>query len=376
MRRLWCIMCLLLSVQAARAIHCGSEPAASDRRYDAVGGILTVQNPNVFGSAVLIAPNMILTAAHVVHNKAGLEPGWPEYPQSYYKVRFRRLPDGTLGNYDATVHHWISLAPSVTQDDLGDAVVGVLDQPISTNHIVPMRISHRRYPVSGTAGRDPCSVRIAGWGLDENGQNGHLRTAATNTLVNQIGRVYDDQVFYPTFSAQGCPQPGPDLGDSGGAIAIEDCFGQPILIGVIRTPELGNSLYKAFGIPGFGRILFDPSFNFLDLNGDGLLTNKDRNAFLSAYVGAIGYRGLCSDFNDDGTLTHQDYLAFMQAFMAANGTYCPADANLDGVVNASDFDAFRTAYDNHLPQADLDFDGQFTQSDWAIFVQAYSQGCP
>lgn len=53
---------------------------------------------------------------------------------------------------------------------------------------------------------------------------------------------------------------------------------------------------------------------------------------------------------------------------------CPADLNLDGVVDDADFVAFATAYDAYLSfDGDVDFDAKTDDADFVIFAAAYDE---
>jgi hypothetical protein len=57
--------------------------------------------------------------------------------------------------------------------------------------------------------------------------------------------------------------------------------------------------------------------------------------------------------------------------------HCPADFNLDGVLNFFDVSEFIIAYNNQDPRADLapPF-GVFNFFDVAAFIALYNAGCP
>ncbi|MBL8760223.1 MAG: hypothetical protein JNL50_02890 [Phycisphaerae bacterium] len=55
--------------------------------------------------------------------------------------------------------------------------------------------------------------------------------------------------------------------------------------------------------------------------------------------------------------------------------YCPADVDQNGFVNADDFDAFASAFDDADPAADFNRDGYVNGNDYDLFAGAFDVGC-
>lgn len=56
-------------------------------------------------------------------------------------------------------------------------------------------------------------------------------------------------------------------------------------------------------------------------------------------------------------------------------SFCPADMNHDNNLSASDFDAFRVAFENAQPSVDFDHNGLLNANDFAAFMNTYAVGC-
>jgi len=401
MRRVFCLFAiiagLLAAAPAARAIVNGQEPAANDRRFDAIGGVTLTQwtsEHNLFCNATLIAPDLVLTAAHCVTNEGGQSSPYVEPPDYYYTVRFRRHPSGELGSienpqwfHDVRVVRWISIAVSTGHSVSADALLGVLETPVT--HIEPLRVAHNRYPVALHPDRSLTTpVVVAGWGWTgpefAQGERGRLRVATVTLLATNGDPAFarSENIQYPgAKNPNGCLC-GPNKYDSGGPNIIEDCWGNLVIIGVITGADFGvegtssgPSIFAAANTAGFGELVFTPPLSSLDLNHDSVLTHADYVLFMNGYINAAGYRGLCSDFNDSGTLSGKDRVAYILALTAAGGTYCAADVDLDGQLTEADFDTFDALFALHDPRADIDLNGDFNADDHSAFMTAFGLGC-
>ena len=145
MRRCTLLLAALLCLAApAAAMTSGRPPAQTDRRFDAVAGFTRTEWAginNIFGNAVLISPDRIVIPRHLINeqfrNRASVD-GAP----AEYTVRFRRRPDGGLGDLAdlSTFHHvrireWVFPAGRAEKDDIA---IGILETPVL--HISPMVI--------------------------------------------------------------------------------------------------------------------------------------------------------------------------------------------------------------------------------------------
>lgn len=229
----------------ASAIVNGKAPDADDTRFDAVASHYWT-NP-VFrrdktgtgwsGCAVLIAPDVVVTAKHVLVAPRALEafskPG-------RFTVRFRRHADGTLGSEaggaDSYHHVWVERWVDVPDADLA---IGFLAEQVE--HIKPARV---------LIDNDPFEQRacvIAGWGSTSRfkGANGprpglrignnkatadgqllRFRTSRTEQRADQHG------FMMPYFIED---HPVVNMHDSGGALFILDKQGRPVLAGILAT---------------------------------------------------------------------------------------------------------------------------------------------
>jgi len=155
-------LALGLTSTQSHAISSGNAVAPTDSRFDAVGGF-TLRSwagiNNVFGNATLVAPDRIILPRHLINSSYKNRRSVDGAP-SQYVVRFRRSPDGTIGNINAptTFYHvgiqsWILPAG---RNDADDVVIGILETPIY--HIQPMQLDFR-----AKISRNQ-SVTLASWG--------------------------------------------------------------------------------------------------------------------------------------------------------------------------------------------------------------------
>jgi hypothetical protein len=54
---------------------------------------------------------------------------------------------------------------------------------------------------------------------------------------------------------------------------------------------------------------------------------------------------------------------------------CPADVNGDGMVSPTDFNAWINAFNNNLPECDQNGDNNCTQTDFTAWISNYNEGC-
>ncbi|MBS0196580.1 MAG: hypothetical protein JSR77_07465 [Planctomycetes bacterium] len=151
-----------LTVACTLGITAGRAPVATDARFDAVAGFTRFEwrdINNVFGNATLISSDRVVLARHLINEnyktRTSVDP-----PASDYMVRFRRKPDGSLGDvndpttfYQVRVKEWI--LPQ-TRGDVDDIAIGVLETPVT--HIRPMPID-----LKPRLGKNVRAI-IASWG--------------------------------------------------------------------------------------------------------------------------------------------------------------------------------------------------------------------
>lgn len=163
------IVGLLCSCLSAQGVVGGSPVPSSDRRFDAVGLLITDQpwapcGGWVSGSCTLIGPNLVLLARHSVEDA---QRRLPANGGRTIKVRFRRGVDGAANSHygaGAAVDCAGGFQEIFIQTFQGnpwpgiDMVVGVLEQvPMG---ITPMAIAPSHVMTAGE------SITLAGWGFD------------------------------------------------------------------------------------------------------------------------------------------------------------------------------------------------------------------
>lgn len=251
---------LLLLVAAflalpARAIVNGAEPAEDDTRFDAVAAFSRtawlIENPgdnhvhNWFGNGVLIAPDVVLIARHLLPNngQVALRPG-------AFAVRFRRHADGSLGSQDKGVesYHQVRVRRWVLADRF-DLALGILEEPVE--HIAPVKVLLDSPPVQARR------AMLAGWGSvspwqGNPGPRPGLRIGE-NTVTSRAAFIaLDSSRTEQREDANGQRKAYyidqnsvVNMHDSGGSIFIFDDNDQPVLAGIISTYTGGTWLPAA-----------------------------------------------------------------------------------------------------------------------------------
>lgn len=239
----------------AQAIVNGSEPAEDDTRFDAVAAFSQtawlIENPgdnhvhNWFGNGVLIAPDVVLIARHLLPNngKGGQRPGT-------YAVRFRRHADGSLGSRDKGVdsYHQVRIREWVVAEHF-DLALGILEEPVT--HIQPVGLLLDNQPLHNRR------AMLAGWGSESRwvgnagpriglriGENAvssrasfiALDSARTEMRENEKGERKAYFIDERTVI---------NMHDSGGSIFVFDPEGKPVLAGIIATYSGGTWLPAA-----------------------------------------------------------------------------------------------------------------------------------
>lgn len=157
------LLCALgLTTTQAHAVSSGTVVAPNDSRFDAVGGFTLREWSginNVFGNATLIAPDRVILPRHLINstykNRRSVDGA-----ASQYVVRFRRSPDGTIGNintpstfFHVGIQSWIL---PTGRNDADDVVIGILETPVF--HIQPIQLDLR----AKLSRNQP--VTVASWG--------------------------------------------------------------------------------------------------------------------------------------------------------------------------------------------------------------------
>jgi hypothetical protein len=250
------IAALAFAAPPARAITHGLAPAASDRRFDAIAGVTLAQwenSTNTFGSGVLIAPDRVILPRHLINTQA-FNPASPDGSPADFSIRFRRRPDGTLGNEQdpTTLHHvrvarWIVLARRGFSDDVA---IAVLATPVT--HIPPMAMELR--PQLRRTGE---LVAIGGWGPDENQQRGTLRlgTFRLSQLTRSSVQFQSVEANFsgPYFgdASRGTPAAPAQviMNDSGSAVMQVASNGTVRLVGLVTTTTAGPGVAQLHHTP-------------------------------------------------------------------------------------------------------------------------------
>ena len=162
------VLAMVLLVSRAGAVVDGRPAPYNDRRFDAVGLVLTVQpwapcGGWISGSCTLIAPNMVMLAKHSVQRS---DQTLPPAGQHSHRIRFRRAANGTAENHFAgnstdctTPNQEIYIDRFVACPLAGvDIVLGILEsEPVG---ITPIGVD-----ISFGFGRGH-AITLAGWGYD------------------------------------------------------------------------------------------------------------------------------------------------------------------------------------------------------------------
>lgn len=348
--RIVAVALALNAAPSAFAIVNGTAPATDDRRWDAVCGAVNLisggeclEGPPTSehatsGSGVLIMPDKVVTARHVLP-----QPTCGTTSACMW-FKFRRLSNGTVGDFYARVASW-EIATCGCPDpliicglsqDLCDVAIATLETPIS--HIKPIRVDLDP-DLSDT---DDCApepsaetyVALAGWGrggatnpttglCDINNVRilrrtpiASVKTGVTPSFLSSIPIASNPGAACPSQS--NCPSSGfvasqcsGAEGDSGGAIVFEDPTTCELRMIALLTGGCGNPLLGA---------------------------HDDLPNGLSIPV----YAGCPADLNYDGQVGGLDVAILNAAWGAcatscvSPSTFCEADLNHSGTVNGTD----------------------------------------
>jgi hypothetical protein len=223
--------------QSALGISNGTAPAEGDTRFDAVGALSydhylgqdeagnNLSDNYWFCTAVLVAPNTILTAAHCGHNDG----------RDNYMVRFRRQVDGTLGTLEAgaeSYYHARVVSWDLSHADT-DFVIGYLEDDVS--HISPIPTITR-----GHQNMVDTPFLHAGWGLEA--PNGSQRELLL--CDNRVRFTHEGTVLTLMGLANHC---GVQMHDSGSPLLVEDGGGDLRVIALTTSPGFGVSTQQFDG---------------------------------------------------------------------------------------------------------------------------------
>lgn len=253
-----CLLVMSLLAVPALAVVNGEAPAEDDKRFDAVGAFSKTQwltdtprNNNAhnwYGAAVLVAPDVVLTARHLLppNIRNGQSQG-----EGQLMIRFRRHTDGTLGSRDRgpDSYHQVPVMRWV-QFDRGDLALGILAKPVE--HIEPAALL-----LDDEELVEARRCTLAGWGSTSHWQGNKqprpgLRVGDnTATRMRMVIRI--DSYQTETREAENGQRRRyviddnavPNMHDSGGSIFLYDEDGKPILAGIISSYTAGTYLPAA-----------------------------------------------------------------------------------------------------------------------------------
>jgi len=249
------ILALLLSAMPSMALVNGQAPDETDTRFDAVAAFSRtnwlIDNPqdqqahNWFGNGVLIAPDVVLIAKHLLPDGGRTTPR-----PGTFTVRFRRHADGSLGSVAAGPNsfHQVSIATWIIPDGM-DLALGILSQPV--RHIQPVSVLLDAQAVQSQ------TLVLAAWGSESQWQgeagprrglrvgentatsmNGYLRVNSYQTERRENNRGQQGAFITDTHAV-------PNMHDSGGSMFLLNEDGEPVLAGIIATYTAGTFLPAA-----------------------------------------------------------------------------------------------------------------------------------
>lgn len=248
------LLVALLASPAAALVN-GQAPADDDTAYDAVAAFSRTTwlieddtdkySHSWFGAAVLIAPDVVLTARHLIPNN-GKNVG----RLGQFSVRFRRHQSGTIGStrQPADSFHNVRIVRWVVSDRY-DLALGILETPV--DHITPVKVA---LDLDAVEQREAV---LAGWGSVSNWRGLakpriELRVGPNSVTARGPSLRVDSYRTEPREDPQGQQKPWiidehavPNMHDSGGSMFVLDDEGKPMLVGIISTYTGGTWLPAA-----------------------------------------------------------------------------------------------------------------------------------
>ena len=249
------IVALLLLAHSTSALVNGQAPEQDDTRFDAVAAFSRmnwlIHNKedkhvhNWFGGAVLIAPDVVLFARHLIPSKKR-----DNIPVNTFMVRFRRHADGSLGSIEAgpDSYHQVPIA-KIIPAARSDLAFGILAKPVE--HIKPVKVHLDNESLE----EQVCA--LAGWGSESpwrgkagprkglrvgqnkastSGNSVRVLSYKTEARENEQGKraayIIDKNAV-------------PNMHDSGGSIFVIDKDDNVTLVGLISSYASGPYLAAA-----------------------------------------------------------------------------------------------------------------------------------
>lgn len=256
----------------ALAIVNGHAPEPTDLRFDAIGAFSKAEwmglasgasaNPqehNWWCNATLIAPDVVITAAHCVAMPWTPGVHSPASPDKQFVVRFRRHLSGSLGDKAAgpQSYHQVRIAELHVADQ--DVAIGYLEEPVT--HIEPLSVL-----LEGTVGLEPgSSILHAGWGKE----GPAFDEGPRNQLLLAGGRVSNQSTtesllyFFSAWSSMGTGA-GVNMFDSGSPVLAENPeSGELRILGTVSSTGSGPNLRSV--VSTFGDVLESTPFSSPEL---------------------------------------------------------------------------------------------------------------
>jgi len=328
---LTCLIALALFLASpAKAVVEGQPIPLTDRRFDAVGLLLTVQPWNpcggwVSGSCTLIAPNIVMMARHSVQRTDGTLP--PANSQAI-RVRFRRAANGVANNHFAgnpddcqTTFQEIYVRETVAAPFAGiDLVLGFLET-------VPVGITPIGADVSFAFDRSH-PIILAGWGY----AGRCVQTGDAWTLRNDYGvlpaqrwpSTYTFEYNQMTFSGSCMTWPADvnwvigNVHDSGAPILIE--VPNPTLaggtelrvVGVVTSYSIAQRL-SSWNLAGGQPSILNAVADYACAEFDGLpgVSSEDLFAYVQSWISGEPR----ANVDQDPGVTLSDLLMYVQHFL-------------------------------------------------------------
>ncbi|MFI4862265.1 MAG: hypothetical protein ACIAXF_16495 [Phycisphaerales bacterium JB063] len=246
MPKLFAMMLLLCTAALpCPALVNAQPPAEDDTRFDAVGafghtarlneGMGNPAEHQWYGAAVLVAPDVVLTAKHL------LPQGENRLPRpGAMTVRFRRHEDGSLGSNDDGVdsYHQVPIERYILCPD-ADLMLCILREPVE--HITPVALD-----LSGEE-FESSPIMLAAWGSTSNwvglsGPRTELRAGQHTATVRggflRLASFETENREKPNGQRQAYivdEHTVPNMFDSGGSMFVVDDEGNVMLAGIIAT---------------------------------------------------------------------------------------------------------------------------------------------
>ena len=299
-------------------------------------------------SGSLVAPNKVLTAAHCT---TGVSAG---------QLSFRLGAD--VANSGTSTHvrsvSAVSVNPNYTGNEFGDLSVLTLASPI--NDVTPLPISLQ--DPTGMAGT-MLGYGYHGNGITFNSASDNLKRAAQNTINIATGTTVRTDFDHPNGSTSTySPATALSLegttagGDSGGPLTVD--FGQgEVIVGVLHggfnnfgpDSRYGDiSIWAPINRPSNITYLESQGLTVLDgtisgdFDNDGDFDCVDVDSLVTEI--ASGGNGGSFDMTGDGSVNGDDLDQWLNVAGNNNvgGAFLPGDADLNGVVDFLDFNAWAT----------------------------------